>query len=398
MRIDTPQRVALLPPRRHPALRAAPAARPRSVTSSQERPASIEADGLVREFKKGPRAVDGIDLQVAPGEIYGFLGPNGAGKSTTVLMLTTLLPPTAGTATVAGFDVVARGPAGAARRSAPLCRRRRSTRSSPAASTCGCRPRCTACRRRSGASAATSCSSGSGSRGGRPQGRRLLGRHEAPARPGAGARPPPARSSSSTSPPPASTSRAAPRSGRRSPGSPPRTASPSSSPPSTWRRPTRSPTGSGSSTTGQIVAEGTPAELKAEIGRPTVEAVPRDPAQRERDGRRARPLRRARRRLAQGRRGAAARRRGGAGRGGARARRRGDRDRAPAAARALARRRLPRQDRPLAGGRRRRGRGAAERAGGAAARERAAAHPGRAARPPLGAAHPAPAGADRARR
>jgi ABC-2 type transport system ATP-binding protein len=80
------------------------------VSSSQERPASIEAHGLVREFKKGPRAVDGIDLHVAPGEIYGFLGPNGAGKSTTVLMLTTLLPPTAGTATVAGYDVVREGP------------------------------------------------------------------------------------------------------------------------------------------------------------------------------------------------------------------------------------------------------------------------------------------------
>jgi ABC-2 type transport system ATP-binding protein len=70
----------------------------------------IEVEGLVREFKNGPRAVDGIDLQVAQGEIYGFLGPNGAGKSTTVLMLTTLLPPTAGTARVAGFDVVAEGP------------------------------------------------------------------------------------------------------------------------------------------------------------------------------------------------------------------------------------------------------------------------------------------------
>ena len=71
---------------------------------------SIEAEALVREFKKGPRAVDGIDLRVDPGEIYGFLGPNGAGKSTTVLMLTTLLPPTAGTARVAGFDVVKQGP------------------------------------------------------------------------------------------------------------------------------------------------------------------------------------------------------------------------------------------------------------------------------------------------
>ena len=71
---------------------------------------AIEVDGLVREFKKGPRAVDGIDLVVSPGEIYGFLGPNGAGKSTTVLMLTTLLPPTAGTARVGGFDVVKQGP------------------------------------------------------------------------------------------------------------------------------------------------------------------------------------------------------------------------------------------------------------------------------------------------
>src|SRR5829696_6989784 len=73
--------------------------------------AAIETQGLVREFKKGPRAVDGIDLRVEPGEVYGFLGPNGAGKSTTVHMLTTLLPPTAGTARVAGHDVVKEGPA-----------------------------------------------------------------------------------------------------------------------------------------------------------------------------------------------------------------------------------------------------------------------------------------------
>jgi ABC-2 type transport system ATP-binding protein len=70
---------------------------------------AIETQGLVREFKKGPRAVDGIDLRVEPGEVYGFLGPNGAGKSTTVHMLTTLLPPTAGRAWVAGHDVVAEG-------------------------------------------------------------------------------------------------------------------------------------------------------------------------------------------------------------------------------------------------------------------------------------------------
>jgi ABC-2 type transport system ATP-binding protein len=71
----------------------------------------IEAEGLVREFKKGPRAVDGIDLRVSPGEIYGFLGPNGAGKSTTVHMLTTLLPPTEGTGRVAGHDIIREGAA-----------------------------------------------------------------------------------------------------------------------------------------------------------------------------------------------------------------------------------------------------------------------------------------------
>ena len=70
----------------------------------------IEVRELVREYKKGPRAVDGIDISVAPGEIYGFLGPNGAGKSTTVHVLTTLLPPTSGTALVAGYDVVKDGP------------------------------------------------------------------------------------------------------------------------------------------------------------------------------------------------------------------------------------------------------------------------------------------------
>ncbi len=72
---------------------------------------SIEASGLERQFKNGPLAVAGIDLRVEPGEIYGFLGPNGAGKSTTVHMLTTLLPPTGGSARVAGHDVVAEGPA-----------------------------------------------------------------------------------------------------------------------------------------------------------------------------------------------------------------------------------------------------------------------------------------------
>src|SRR5213083_780029 len=80
------------------------------MTTEGRNGSGIEVERLVREFKNGPRAVDGIDLQVEAGEIYGFLGPNGAGKSTTVLMLTTLLPPTAGTARVAGYDIVSEGP------------------------------------------------------------------------------------------------------------------------------------------------------------------------------------------------------------------------------------------------------------------------------------------------
>ena len=68
--------------------------------------AAIRAEGLVRRFGENA-AVDGVDLAVEPGEIYGFLGPNGAGKTTTVRMLVTLLSPTSGRATVAGRDVVA---------------------------------------------------------------------------------------------------------------------------------------------------------------------------------------------------------------------------------------------------------------------------------------------------
>ena len=76
-----------------------PAPRPR-----RRRVPAITADGLVRRFDR-VSAVDGLDLDIRRGEIYGFLGPNGAGKSTTVRMLCTLLAPTAGRATVAGHDV-----------------------------------------------------------------------------------------------------------------------------------------------------------------------------------------------------------------------------------------------------------------------------------------------------
>ncbi len=79
---------------------------PEAVLTGSDDPA-ISARGLVRTFGSN-RAVDGVDLGVNAGEIYGFLGPNGAGKSTTVRMLCTLLKPTAGQATVAGHDVVDR--------------------------------------------------------------------------------------------------------------------------------------------------------------------------------------------------------------------------------------------------------------------------------------------------
>ena len=68
---------------------------------------AIAVRALRRTFKGGIEAVRDIDLTVSAGEIFGFLGPNGAGKTTTVRMLCTLLPPTAGSATVAGLDVVA---------------------------------------------------------------------------------------------------------------------------------------------------------------------------------------------------------------------------------------------------------------------------------------------------
>ena len=65
----------------------------------------IETKGLTKKF--GPlTAVNGINLQVKEGEIFGFLGPNGAGKTTTISMLTTLVKPTSGTALVAGYDFI----------------------------------------------------------------------------------------------------------------------------------------------------------------------------------------------------------------------------------------------------------------------------------------------------
>ncbi len=67
--------------------------------------AAIFAQGLAKHFTPEIKAVDGIDLAIEPGQIFGFLGANGSGKTTTVRMLTTLLRPTAGRAEVSGLDV-----------------------------------------------------------------------------------------------------------------------------------------------------------------------------------------------------------------------------------------------------------------------------------------------------
>ena len=151
---------------------------------------SIVVEKLVREFKKGPRAVDGIDLYVAPGEIYGFLGPNGPGKSTTVLMLTTLLPPTAGTRArrrlrrshggAEGSLGDRRGTAGGGARPAADGPRPPEAADDAAGDPEG------------GAQAAAGGAPrpGRAHRRGRPQGGRLLGRHEAASRPRARPRPP----------------------------------------------------------------------------------------------------------------------------------------------------------------------------------------------------------------
>ncbi len=68
--------------------------------------AMIEVNNLVKIFNGTIRAVDGVSFQVEEGEIFGFLGPNGAGKTTTISILTTLLKPTSGSATVMGIDVM----------------------------------------------------------------------------------------------------------------------------------------------------------------------------------------------------------------------------------------------------------------------------------------------------
>src|SRR3954452_19913497 len=74
-------------------------------TSRNGSACAVEARDLVKHYDGDVKAVRGVDLRVARGEVFGFLGPNGAGKSTTVRMLTTLLTITSGQALVCGIDV-----------------------------------------------------------------------------------------------------------------------------------------------------------------------------------------------------------------------------------------------------------------------------------------------------
>ncbi len=323
---------------------------------------AIEAVGLVMEYKKGPRAVDGIELEVAPGEIYGFLGPNGAGKSTTVHILTTLLPPTAGTARVAGFDVAKEGPKvrtqiGAALQEAALdglltgrehLRLQATLQNMPRAER---KPRADELLARVGLTQAADRKV-RGYSGGMK--RRLDLAMALVHRP------------------------------RVLFLDEPTTGLDVQSRTALWEEVEHLAKNDGVTvflTTqyleeadvladrvgiidhGKIVAEGTPGALKAEIGRPTIEAVPVKKDDLGADGVGARALRRAVRvGPRRGRSGGA--RRLGARRHRPRARRRGDRGRAARAAPAFARRRLPGEDRPLARGRRRaRGRGARGRGG-----------------------------------
>ena len=118
-----------------------------------------------------------------PGEIYGFLGPNGAGKSTTVLMLTTLLRPTSGTARVAGFRRHQRRVHRSEPRSAWPSRRRRSTRiSTPGSTWTSRRPSRGSRKAQRKAAWRGAARAGRADRRRRPARRRLLGRDEAPAR------------------------------------------------------------------------------------------------------------------------------------------------------------------------------------------------------------------------
>ena len=213
----------------------------------------IHAQGLTREFRVGKetvQAVRGLDLDVREGELVAFLGPNGAGKSTSLRMLTTLLVPTSGTATVAGHDVIngagARPPRDRLRGPGPRRRRRpagprRDRRPGP-----GLR-RVVEGRGRPRRRADRVARAG---RRRRAQGRHAVGRPAPPARHRDRAWSTRRGCCSSTSRRPASTRRAGPTCGTTSGACATGTGPRSSSRPTTSRRPTRWPSACSSSTPG----------------------------------------------------------------------------------------------------------------------------------------------------
>jgi ABC-2 type transport system ATP-binding protein len=106
---------------------------------------AIAAEQLTKHFSPAIRAVDGIDLAIDEGRIFGFLGANGSGKTTTVRMLTTLLRPTSGRARVGGLDVT-RDATQLRRRIGVALQEAASTTCRRAASCSNCRRGCTDCR------------------------------------------------------------------------------------------------------------------------------------------------------------------------------------------------------------------------------------------------------------
>ena len=354
---------------------------------------AVQADKLVREFKKGPRAVDGIDLARRARRDLRLPRPerrrqvddrahaddaaaaDRGHRARRRLRRRASEGPQVRDAIGAALQEAALDPLLTGREHLRL---QAALHGDPAPERRAPRRRAARARRPD--------------RGRRPQGRRLLGRDEAAARPRARARPPARGSSSSTSRRPASTSRAAPRSGRRSAGS-------------------RSDEGVtvflttqyleeadvladrvGIIDHGRIVAEGTPAALKAEIGRPTVEVDPGDPADSDALARRSSRASASRVALDRGRRRPPRRRRGRPRRDRARARRRRA-SRSSTSSSTSRRSTTSSSPRPAARSRARRRRGRAE-----PARPRdgagvsAARRPGLPARPPLGRAHAAAAG------
>ena len=239
-------------------------------------PLAIEATGLVKRFGD-KAALDGVDISVPTGTVTAVLGPNGAGKTTAVRILTTLSDATAGTATVAGFDVATQ--ANEVRRRIGL-----------AAQDATIDPLLTGRENLVMIGELHQLARGRGqgprrraARAVQPHRRRRPGHLAAtPAACGAGSTSPPRwsparRSCSSTSPPPASTPGPATSCGRCSTPSSGR-APPCCSPPSTSRRPTASPTTSWSSTTARSSPSGDARSLKRQVGGDNIGVTVVDPA------------------------------------------------------------------------------------------------------------------------